>query len=62
MIELDGHDIVALYVLLRTHELELDHRMVALYERLERILHSRLSIEQMENIEKLYENNTDLLP
>ena len=60
MIELDGREIIGLYVFLRDHEGELDNRMVSLHERLERILHNRLSIEQMENIEKLYENNTDL--
>ncbi|TVR03799.1 MAG: hypothetical protein EA403_06220 [Spirochaetaceae bacterium] len=56
MIDLDGAEVVALYVLMRRHDLELDARMISLYERLERILHDRLSIEQMENIENLYEN------
>ncbi len=56
MIDLDGAEVVALYVLMRRHDLELDERMISLYERLERLLHDRLSIEQMENIENLYEN------
>ena len=56
LIDLDGAEVVALYVLMRRHDLELDARMISLYERLERILHDRLSIEQMENIENLYEN------
>lgn len=60
MISIDGQDVVALYVLLRKHEMELDSRMGALYERLERRLHDRLSIEQMENIETIYEQGTEL--
>ena len=60
MISIDGQDVVALYVLLRRHELELDSRTAALYERLERRLHDRLSIEQMENIETIYEQGTEL--
>ncbi|TVQ39806.1 MAG: hypothetical protein EA384_04340 [Spirochaetaceae bacterium] len=60
MISIDGQDVVALYVLLRKNELELDNRMAALYERLARQLHGRLSIEQMENIETIYEQGTDL--
>lgn len=60
MISIDGQDVVGLFVFLRRHEMELDTRLVALYERLERQLHSRLSIEQMENIETIYEQGIDL--
>lgn len=60
MMSIDGQEVVALYVFLRRHETELDARSLALYERLERQLHKRLSIEQMENIETIYEQGIKL--
>ena len=60
MMSIDGQEVVALYVFLRQHETELDTRTLALYERLERQLHNRLSIEQMENIESIYEQGIKL--
>ena len=60
MISIDGHQMVGLFVFLRRHEMELDTHLVALYEKLERHLHSRLSIEQMESIETLYEQGIEL--
>lgn len=57
MVSIDGQELIGLFVFLRRHEMELDPRLIALYEKLERHLHGRLSIEQMESIETLYEQD-----
>ena len=59
--ELSPSETLGLYILLRRREEELDEAMVALFDRLERYLYDRLSIEQIERIETMYEDEIEVL-
>jgi hypothetical protein len=60
MSNLSGRETMGLYLFLRQREEELDDTLYSLYVRLQRLLYERLSIEDMEQIEKLYEENVDV--
>lgn len=57
MIELKGLRIAGLYLFLKKKESELDTNMSELGEEIEAYLYDRLSIEEMEELQKLYENS-----
>ena len=58
--ELNGKETMGLYLFLNKREEELDEHVYGLYVRLQRLLYEQLSIDQMEQIEKLYEENVDV--
>jgi hypothetical protein len=58
---LSGAEIVALYVFLRGRQADLDERLAGVYDRLERYLYDRLSIEEIEQIDRIYKNNIEVL-
>lgn|GEM_PF-2651767 len=58
---LDSAELVAIYVLLRRHEQDLDERLLLAKEHIEDTLYERLSIEEMENIETLYDEGKNPL-
>ncbi|RKX73689.1 MAG: hypothetical protein DRP87_18430 [Spirochaetes bacterium] len=53
MITIEGKDLIALYLFLNGKELE-DKRLKRLLDRIEKKLYEKLSIEQMENLERFY--------
>ena len=54
MIKIDGLRAAGLYLQLKKTETGLDHQMRDLVSEIEEYLYDRLSIEEMENLEKLY--------
>ena len=60
MSTLSGRETMGLYLFLREREEELDDTLYSLYVRLQRLLYGQLSIEEMEQIEKLYKENVDV--
>ena len=58
---LSSREIVALFLLLRSRENELDGSLESLHERLADLLYSRLSIEEMEQLSELYAQKIDVL-
>ncbi len=54
MIEITGFRAAGLYLFLKGKEAELDAEMGNLVSEIEGYLYDRLSIEEMENLEKLY--------
>ena len=54
MINLKGLRTAGLYLFLKSREAELDEHMSNLVSEIEGYLYDRLSIEEMENLEKLY--------
>lgn len=54
MIEINGFRAAGLYLFLKGREAELDADMGNLASEIEEYLYDRLSIEEMENLEKLY--------
>lgn len=58
--ELSGRETMGMYLFLRKREDELDETLYGLYVRLQRLLCEQLSIEEMENIANLYEENVDV--
>ena len=61
MITIENSQIVALYLLLKRHEDELDRNLQVLYHNIQRELFSILSIEEMESLEELYKNDVEVL-
>ncbi len=61
MISIENTQIVALYLLLKRHEEELDRNLQVLYHNIQRELFSVLSIEEMESLEELYKNDVEVL-
>ncbi|MGC9311630.1 MAG: hypothetical protein ACP5IA_02975 [Sediminispirochaetaceae bacterium] len=61
MIQIENSQIVALYLLLKSHEEELDRNLQVLYHNMQRELFSILSIEEMESLEELYKNDVEVL-
>ncbi|HAK45027.1 MAG TPA: hypothetical protein DCO79_03785 [Spirochaeta sp.] len=57
MIELKGLRVAGLYLLLKSKDSELDANMSELGEDIEAYLYDRLSIEEMEELQKLYEKS-----
>ncbi|HDQ14908.1 MAG TPA: hypothetical protein ENN41_08870 [Sediminispirochaeta sp.] len=61
MISLENRDVIALFLFLREREDELDGVLQGLYQRLQRDLFEKLSIEEMESLEDLYQNKIEVL-
>jgi len=59
-LEVEGDDLVGLYVMLKRQEEELDWSMNALLNRVERELFRHLSIEEMESLEERYARGESL--
>ncbi|MDC7225854.1 MAG: hypothetical protein PQJ61_03715 [Spirochaetales bacterium] len=57
MIKLEGLRIAGLYLFLKERESELDEKMCELGEEIEAYLYERLSIEEMEELRRLYEDS-----
>lgn len=58
---IQNSQIVALYLLLKRHEDELDRNLQVLYHNMQKELFSILSIEEMESLEELYKNDVEVL-
>lgn len=61
MVTIDGRDLIGLYLFLKNREPELDMRLRSLLDRMERILFTRLSIDDFENLEEKYNKNQIIL-
>jgi hypothetical protein len=61
MVTVDGRDLIGLYLFLKNREPELDIRLRSLLDRIERILFTRLSIDDFENLEEKYKKNQIIL-
>ena len=61
MVTVDGRDLIGLYLFLKNREPELDMRLRSLLDRIERILFTRLSIDDFENLEEKYKKNQIIL-
>jgi len=61
MIQIGNAQIVALYLLMKQHEEELDTGLQVLYNTLQKELFSVLSIEEMESLNELYKNDVEVL-
>ena len=59
MFSIDGKEIVGLYLYLQKEDQRLDPILNRLFNRIEDDLFNRLSIEQLENLEQLYEKGFD---
>ena len=57
MIELEGLRVAGIYLMMKSRESDLDPRMRGLADDLEAYLYDRLSIEEMEELEKLYKSD-----
>ena len=55
MIEIEGLSIAGLYLLLKRLDGKIDKNMMNLTDDLEAFLYNNLSIQEMEDLEKLYE-------
>ncbi len=53
-LRIQGDTLIALYLHLSESERELPHELQLLTDQLERVLYDHLSIEQMENLNRLY--------
>jgi len=60
-VTLEGKEIVAVYLLLKRGEPALDATLTSVRSRIERMLYSALSIEEFENLEKIYAAKGNLL-
>ena len=54
---LKGREILAVYLMLKEREAELDETLLQLLDRLERALYQDLTIDEFENIRELYKKN-----
>ncbi len=61
MMILQGNELVGIYLLLKENENSLDNIQLSVKTRIEKILFSSLSIEELESIEDLYKKNVDVL-
>jgi len=61
MIQIENKQLIALYLLLKRHEEELDRNLQTLYVKMQKELFSVLSIEEMESLEKLYLDDVEVL-
>jgi hypothetical protein len=55
--DLTEKELIGLYMTLKMKEQTLDDTMARVLLRIEKILYGRLTVEDMENIEKAYERN-----
>jgi hypothetical protein len=58
--ELSERETVALYLFLGKREEELDESLFSLYTRIQKSLNERLSIEEMETLDRLYAEKVDI--
>ncbi len=61
MIILQGKELVAVYLLLKKDDSDLDPAQLSVKNRIEKVLFESLSIEEIESIEELYKKNVDVL-
>lgn len=61
MIPLKSRELVGVYLLLKREDAGLDETLSQLLERMEEYLFQVLSIDQMEDLEELYEKKIDVL-
>ena len=59
-IRMNGRELMALYLLLRREEDRLDEELLFLLGRIEEMLFSRLSIDEMERIDDLYRSGVNV--
>lgn len=59
-VRMSGREIMSLYLLLRGEEDQLDEALLSLLGRIEEMLFSRLSIDEMERIADLYQSGVDV--
>ncbi len=57
---LTEREVIGIYLLLKKHETELDETLESVEERIETLLFDNLSIEQFEELERLYRSNVDV--
>jgi hypothetical protein len=58
---LDGREIVALHLLLKSREEELDETLHSILTKTEKLLYERLSVEELEGLADLYRQKLDIL-
>ncbi len=61
MMILQGNELVGIYLLLKENENNLDNTQLSVKTRIEKILFTSLSIEELESLEDLYKKNVDVL-
>jgi len=61
LIILQGKELVAVYLLLKKDDRDLDPAQLSVKNRIEKVLFESLSIEEIESIEELYKKNVDVL-
>lgn len=61
MIEINDHELVGLYLLLKSNEMELDDTLQGLLGKTAKVLYANLSVEQLENISDLYRKKLKIL-
>jgi hypothetical protein len=61
MIHIRGRELVGLYLMLKREDSYLDETLSSLLDRIEAYLYQNLSIDQMEELEDLYEKKIDVL-
>ncbi len=59
-VRMNGREVTALYLLLRREEDRLDEELLSLLGRIEEMLFSRLSIDEMERIDDLYRSGVNV--
>lgn len=61
MIYLKSMQVIGLYLFLKEKEGSLDLHLKSLYKEIENILYEKLSIDELENINKIYNDKVDIL-
>jgi hypothetical protein len=61
MIDIQGKELIGLYLFLTQHQEELDINLALLLTKIEKTLYSKLSINDFEHLEYYYNNDIDLI-
>ncbi len=61
MINIEGREVVALHLLLKGMEGELDETLQLLLQKTEKLLYDRLSVEELEGLSEIYRQKLDIL-
>jgi len=61
MVHLESMEVTGVYLLLKKYEKELDSTLLSLFNRIESTLYEKLSIEELESLNKLYAEKIDVL-
>jgi len=61
MVHLESMEVTGVYLLLKKYEKELDSTLLSLFNRIESTLYEKLSIEELESLNKLYTEKIDVL-